>query len=240
VYLLHNDSVAFPPPQLADSDGFLAVGGDLSAERLTASYALGIFPWYNEPPILWFSPAPRFVLPPEKLRIQRSLKRVIAKSAFTITMDRDFSAVLRACQAAPRTGQDGSWLNDDLIAAFESMHALGRAHSVESWSDGELVGGLYGVTLGSVFFGESMFANIANASKVAFAHLVRHLTDCGFSLIDCQMHTPHLERFGAEFWSRERFQEHLAAHTGRKPATALGPAILAEVKVPINPGSEEP
>ncbi len=200
----------FPDPSEATRDGLLAVGGDLSAGRLLSAYTSGIFPWYQEDPILWFSPDPRMVLAPTRLHVSRSLGRTVARGPFRLTMDTAFERVMRACADAPRPGQDGTWINEDMIAAYVELHRLGLAHSVEAWRDDELVGGLYGVSLGAAFFGESMFARARDASKVAFVRLVEQLVAWEFALVDCQVHTAHLERFGAEMWPRERFLSALA------------------------------
>ncbi len=199
------DEVIFPDPTQAEPSGLLAVGGDLRPERLLAAYAAGIFPWYAEEPILWYSPDPRMVLAPGALRVVRSLRRVIAKERFEIRFDTAFERVIRACAAAERPDQDGTWITADMIEAYCRLHELGYAHSAEAWADGELVGGLYGVSLGAGFFGESMFANREEASKVAFVHLVRRLHDWDFELVDCQVESDHLARFGAESWTRARF-----------------------------------
>ncbi len=199
------DEVIFPDPKQAEPSGLLAVGGDLRPERLLAAYAAGIFPWYAEEPILWYSPDPRMVLAPGALRVVRSLRRVIAKERFEIRFDTAFERVIRECAAAERPDQDGTWITADMIEAYCRLHELGYAHSAEAWADGKLVGGLYGVSLGAGFFGESMFANREEASKVAFVHLVRRLHDWDFELVDCQVESDHLARFGAENWTRARF-----------------------------------
>jgi len=195
----------FPPPDRATPEGLLAWGGDLSPGRLISAYASGIFPWYASGPVLWFSPDPRMVLEPVGLHVGRSLRRVLSRARFALTMDTAFDAVIRACARVPRPGQDGTWINDDMIEAYGELHRLGLAHSVEAWRGHALVGGLYGVSLGAAFFGESMFAHESDASKVAFATLVRQLERWGFAFVDCQVHTDHLERFGAVPWPRPRF-----------------------------------
>ena len=197
----------FPDPATAetDPDGLLAVGGDLSPQRLLSAYARGVFPWYSAgQPILWWSPDPRLVLFPERLHVSRSLRKELRRGRFEVTFDRDFPAVIRAC-AAPRRGETGTWITAEMTAAYEQLHRLGHAHSVEAWLEGSLVGGLYGVALGSLFFGESMFSRVSNASKVAFVQLVRTLESLGCPLVDCQVHTPHLESLGAEMIPRGRF-----------------------------------
>ncbi len=201
--------VVFPPPEEAEESGLLAVGGDLSPERLLLAYALGIFPWYDEPPILWFSPDPRMVLIPAELHVPRRLERTLRSGRFETSFDLAFSRVIRACAEAPRKGQEGTWINADMIAAYERLHEEGLAHSCEAWQEGALVGGVYGVSLGSAFFGESMFHHRSDASKVALVTLVRRLAAWDFTLLDCQMHTEHLAHFGAVEWPRPRFQAAL-------------------------------
>lgn len=200
----------FPHPSLAEADGLLGVGGDLHPARLLLGYANGIFPWYSEgQPILWFSPDPRFVLFPERLDVPRSLAKVMRQRRYEIRLDTDFEGVLAGCKAARRPGQRGTWITRDMLRAYGELHRLGFAHSAECWLDGELVGGLYGVAVGDLFSGESMFARAPDASKVAFVWLVRQLQAWGFKLIDSQVHTEHLARFGAEEIPRERYLELL-------------------------------
>ncbi|RKZ73851.1 MAG: leucyl/phenylalanyl-tRNA--protein transferase [Gammaproteobacteria bacterium] len=189
----------FPPLEqaLEHPDGLLAVGGDLTPNRIIIAYRLGIFPWYNDDePILWWSPSQRMVLFPERLKVSRSLRKTIRKGKFTVTMDQSFREVINAC-AGSRRHQDGTWITDDMQSAYCQLHNYGFAHSVESWYEGRLVGGLYGIALGKVFFGESMFSRMSDASKVAFAHLVWQLQRWGYELIDCQVQTSHLESLGA-------------------------------------------
>ncbi|MBW2714989.1 MAG: leucyl/phenylalanyl-tRNA--protein transferase [Deltaproteobacteria bacterium] len=205
VYRLTGE-LRFPAPDQADPSGLLAVGGDLGTKRLLLAYSMGIFPWYEDGlPILWHSPDPRMALLPEELRVSRSLRKVLRDQPFEIRLDGAFEAVVRACARVPRDGQDGTWITEEMIGAYRQLFELGFAHSAEAWSDGELVGGLYGVSLGGCFFGESMFATSADASKVAFATLVAQLARWDFDLIDCQVHTDHLSRFGATEWPRSRF-----------------------------------
>jgi len=202
--------VAFPDPRDAEPDGLLAVGGDLSPERLVAAYAAGVFPWFGPgSPILWWSPDPRLVLLPERLHVPRSLARTIRRGRYRVTADTAFSRVIRACAGADRPGQDGTWITGAMVAAYERLHALGVAHSFEAWEGDELAGGLYGVSLGTAFFGESMFAVRPDASKVAFVRSVEHLAAAGVGLVDCQVHTDHLERFGAEEIPRLDFLDRL-------------------------------
>lgn len=189
----------FPPVELAlrEPNGLLAVGGDLTPARLLRAYQLGIFPWYSPgQPILWWSPDPRMLLRPPALKISRSLAKTLRKARFEISLDRAFESVILGC-AAPRDSTQGTWITKAMQDAYIELHRLGYAHSVEAWQGNELVGGLYGVALGRVFYGESMFTRVADASKVAFVHLVRQLQRWAFPLIDCQVHTGHLERFGA-------------------------------------------
>lgn len=206
-----DDQCEFPPVHLAE-DGLLAIGGDLRPERLLLGYARGIFPWYAENlPILWHSPDPRMVMNPDDLVIQRSLKKSIKRQPYRLSMDTAFSDVLTRCASAPRPGQNGTWLIPEMVTAYCRLHDLGFAHSIEAWQGAELVGGLYGVSLGGAYFGESMFARAPDASKIAFAACVRQLDAWGFRLIDCQVHTDHLERFGAYEIPRQRYLEKLAA-----------------------------
>jgi leucyl/phenylalanyl-tRNA--protein transferase len=204
------DEHLFPHPSLAEPDGLLGVGGDLSAERLMLAYSNGIFPWYNHgQPILWFSPDPRYVLRPEDLKISRSLRKRIRRRDFEIRLDSAFSDVLQGCKETHRPGQRGTWITPDMEAAYNELHRLGHAHSAEAWLDGELVGGLYGVSVGGLFSGESMFARRSDASKVAFVWLIRQLQEWGFSLIDCQIRTDHLSRFGAIELPRTQYIDQL-------------------------------
>jgi leucyl/phenylalanyl-tRNA--protein transferase len=207
-------ALAFPPADQAE-EGLLAVGGDLSVDRLLLAYRSGIFPWYDEDlPILWHSPDPRCVLPIERLHVGRTLRRVIAKGTYEIRFDGSFERVIRACKATPRTGQDGTWITDDMESAYLQLHRMGYAHSVEAWHAGELVGGLYGVSLGRIFFGESMFSWSPNASKAALVGLAHRIAAWGFRMIDAQVATPHLLAMGAEEWPRTRFLEVLREELG--------------------------
>lgn len=206
-----SDSLIFPPPDLAREDGLLAVGGDLSVPRLLLAYAQGIFPWYSPgEPILWWSPNPRLVLFPEEFHLAKRLARTIRQQVFRITFDTDFARVIRACGQTRRKDGQGTWLDEAMIEAYCQLHALGHAHSVECRQDGELVGGLYGVALGTAFFGESMFSLTPDSSKVALAGLVARLQGWGFELIDCQVGTGHLQRLGAREISGEEFSARLA------------------------------
>lgn len=200
----------FPQPELAEEYGLLAVGGDLSEERILLAYSMGIFPWYSDgSPILWWSPDPRLVLMPEELKVSRSLRQAINKGVFSVTMDTAFERVIRNCAEINRKGQRGTWITEEMISAYVRLHFAGCAHSVESWENGELVGGLYGIALGKAFFGESMFAIKSNASKVAFVTLVRHLHKLNFSFVDCQVATEHLKSLGAKEVDRAKFLQML-------------------------------
>ncbi len=200
-------STDFPPADraLREPNGLLAAGGDLSVPRLLNAYRHGIFPWFNaDDPLLWWSPDPRMVLVPGGFRISHSLRKTLHQQPFEVRFDTAFENVMRAC-AAPRDGQAGSWIHDEMIAAYCALHALGHAHSVECWQGGQLVGGLYGVAIGRMFYGESMFSRVSDASKVALAHLARQLERWDFGLIDCQMNTPHLASLGAREIPRTDF-----------------------------------
>ncbi len=203
---LLGEQIVFPNPESADPDGLLAVGGDLSVPRLLAAYSHGIFPWYNDDhPILWWSPDPRPVLSPARLRLDRRFLRYLATHPFQVDVDRDFQGVISACATTPRPGQAGTWLTDAMIRAYARLHRAGYAHSVECRLDGRLVGGIYGVALGGAFFGESMFHTVSQASKVALAHLVDMLLMLKYHFMDCQQATPHMIRFGAVEIPRRRF-----------------------------------
>ncbi len=206
----------FPDPQLAEPDGLLAAGGDLSAERLLAAYAAGIFPWYSEGlPILWWSPDPRLVLFPAELHVSRSLRRILRAGRFQVRADSAFEQVIRRCAEQRRPGQDGTWITPEMIQAYSRLHRRGVAHSFEAWDGEGLAGGLYGVSLGAAFFGESMFADRPDASKVAFVSSVEWLAARGFDLVDCQVRTAHLERFGAREIPRREFLDRLGRARAR-------------------------
>jgi leucyl/phenylalanyl-tRNA---protein transferase len=232
VYWLSAQRLAagFPPVEqaLREPDGLLAVGGDLQPGRLLEAYRQGIFPWYSAgQPILWWSPNPRTVLQPAELKVSRSLRRTLAREIFHITCDRAFTRVLAAC-AAPRPGQDGTWLTPEMQTAYRRLHAAGHAHSLEAWVGDELVGGLYGLAIGRVFFGESMFSRCSDASKVAFVHLVRALDAAGFALIDCQVHTDHLASLGARPIPRDEFTACLSVHCSLPPRTDPWRTLVTE------------
>jgi leucyl/phenylalanyl-tRNA--protein transferase len=209
MYILNNE-IKFPPVEDADEDGFLAIGGDLSAARLLEAYRNGIFPWYNEDdPICWWSPDPRCVLFTEKLHVSKSMQKIIKEKQFSFTTNVCFEKVMRSCRAIERKGQNGTWIQEEMIEAYTNLHTLGFAHSAEAWQEDILVGGLYGIKIGKVFFGESMFGTVSNASKFAFIKFVQQLRDEGIQLIDCQQETDHLKSLGAEMIGRSVFIELL-------------------------------
>ncbi|HEX9945422.1 MAG TPA: leucyl/phenylalanyl-tRNA--protein transferase [Thermoanaerobaculia bacterium] len=225
----------FPPVSWASPDGIIAIGGTPDPETLKAAYARGIFPWPHEGlPVLWFCPDPRFVLVPREAHVSRSLRKEMRRSAFAVRADTAFREVIRGCAAKPRPGQEGTWITAEMIAGYTALHEEGLAHSIEAWQDGRLAGGLYGISMGSVFFGESMYAAAPNASKVAFATLLANLVRWRFGLVDCQSYTEHLAGFGAVEWPRSRFLAVLKKAL-REPTRAgrweleLGPAEAAEV-----------
>lgn len=218
---LQRDSLTFPPldKALREPNGLLAAGGDLRAERLIAAYRHGCFPWYQDgQPLLWWSPDPRTVLFPGELHVSRSLRKVLRQGRYQISFDQDFAAVIQAC-AAPRDYADGTWITTPMQQAYIALHEQGLAHSVEVWQDGTLVGGLYGLAMGRLFFGESMFSRADNASKAGFVTLVEHLEQWGFELIDCQMPTQHLHSLGARAISRAAFADYLQRFLD-EPSTA--------------------
>ena len=209
------DDLVFPAVELAEPSGLLAVGGDLSVERLLLAYRSGIFPWYSEgQPILWWSPDPRFVLFPDRLKVSASLQRVMKSGKFTVTFDRDFPAVVSSCRTVKRKHEDSTWITPAMQQAYVRLHEAGHAHSVEVWLDQRLVGGLYGVVVGNSFCGESMFAHERDASKVALVALVRKPLPEGLELIDCQVPTPHLRSMGAEEMPRSAFIRRLRPDPG--------------------------
>jgi len=203
----------FPPVEQASPEGLLAIGGDLRPERLLEAYRHGIFPWYSgDQPLLWWSPDPRTVLFPEKLHVSRSMKRSLRPGLFSVTLDRCFRAVMTACaEPRPQYPDGGTWITAEMLTAYTRLHELGYAHSVETWAEGELVGGLYGVALGGAFFAESMFTHTSDASKVALVSLVRQLQNWGFRLMDCQQSSPHIKMLGAEDIPRRDFLDHVTA-----------------------------
>ncbi len=198
-----DERLLFPQPDLAEPDGLLAVGGDLSTDRLLLAYQNGIFPWYSDDtPILWYSPHERFVLYPQELNISKSMRQILRSDRFRVTSNTCFDEVIKACSTAPREGQDGTWITDDMQKAYIKLNNEGYAHSVEVWEGQELVGGLYGIGVSRVFCGESMFSRVSNASKIALIHLCQ---TGNFQLIDCQVHTDHLESMGARMITREQY-----------------------------------
>lgn len=202
-YLLDENKLVFPHPSLADEDGLLAIGADLQLERLLLAYENGIFPWYNEEnPILWFAPLERFVLVPNKIKLSKSMKQIMKSNKFKITIDQDFKSIIENCASMPRKDQDGTWIIADMQEAYIRLHEAGYAHSIEVWQDQKLVGGLYGVQVGKVFCGESMFSKVSNASKIALIYLAQNF---GLSLIDCQIPSDHLSSMGAETISQSEY-----------------------------------
>ncbi len=209
VFLL-SDKISFPPPYLASKEGLLAVGGDLGQKRLLLAYRTGIFPWFSDDePILWWSPDPRLVLYPEEIRVSKTLKKIIKKKMFHVTMDSAFVQVINQCAKIRLQNNQGTWIIKEMIDAYSKLHESGFAHSVEAWYQGELAGGLYGVSLGRCFFGESMFTRVSNASNVALVKLVEYLNALSFDMIDCQLTTEHLLRFGAREIPRVSFLKQL-------------------------------
>lgn len=220
---LLDEDMPLPAPEDADARGLVAVGGDLSPSRLLDAYRNGIFPWYEEGlPILWHSPDPRMVLRCDELVISRSLRKRLRRGTYEVAFDRNFPRVIRECASVHRPGQTGTWITHDMIDAYEQLHEQGHVHSVETYRDGELVGGLYGLSVGGVFCGESMFAHADDASKVAFVHLVQQLQRWGVELVDCQVYTEHLARFGALEWPRAVFLAELR-RLRAKAGTPEGP-----------------
>jgi leucyl/phenylalanyl-tRNA---protein transferase len=204
-----DEELWFPPVEDALDDGLLAIGGDLSTERLLLAYRNGIFPWFDEDVPMWWCPDPRFVLYPGKLKVSKSMQQLLKRDAFEFTTDTAFEQVIANCKHTPRKDQDGTWITDEVKAAYTELHRLGYAHSAEAWQDGKLVGGLYGIRMGSVFFGESMFSHASNASKYAFIKYMQQLRDEGVEMVDCQVYTEHLESLGAEMIPRSLFLHQL-------------------------------
>jgi leucyl/phenylalanyl-tRNA--protein transferase len=205
-FQLLDDDVSFPDPTLAEEDGLLAVGGDLSLERLLVAYSNGIFPWFSEgEPILWYSPHERCIIYPKQIKISKSMKKVLKEELFQVTIDQAFTEVIQNCAQTPRKGQDGTWITDDMQSAYINLHEKGFAHSIEVWQDNQLVGGLYGILVNKVFCGESMFSHVSNASKTALIYL----SNLNIELIDCQLPNDHLMSLGAEMIDRETYLEML-------------------------------
>jgi len=216
VFYLTDENI-FPPPHLAEKEGLLAVGGDLSQDRLLLAYRMGIFPWYSdEEPVLWWSPDPRLVIYPKEIKVSKTLKKIIKKEKFHITMDQAFAGVIRECAQIRADNNEGTWINEDMMKAYFRLHQSGYAHSVEAWYEGGLSGGLYGVSLGKSFFGESMFTRISNASNVALVKLIEYLTALSFDMIDCQVRTEHMIRFGAREIPRDLFLQQLKESLGKQ------------------------
>lgn len=213
LYVLDKD-LEFPPAELADEDGLLAIGGDLSMKRLLLAYRKGIFPWYEDSYILWWCPNPRFVLFPGELKVSNSMKQVLKKGDLEFSVNRNFNGVISACKSISRRGQDGTWISEDMRNAYLNLHQHGYAHSAEAWLNGELVGGLYGIRMGKLFFGESMFSKVSNASKFAFINYVQLLQSEAVQLIDCQVYTAHLESLGARMIPRSEFLKYVEALSG--------------------------
>jgi len=205
-----SEEIWFPPVEKASSEGILAIGGDLSPERLELAYRSGIFPWFSEgDPIIWYSPDPRMVLFPEKLKISKSMRQLIRKGEFTITFNTDFKNVIANCKTIKRPGQPGTWITDEMQSAYLKLHDLNLAKSVEVWQNNELIGGLYGIDLGHIFCGESMFSKVSNASKLAFIYLVEKMKKEYYKLLDCQLYNEHLASLGAEEISRKEFLNYI-------------------------------
>ena len=204
-----SDDIIFPDPALAEADGLLAIGGDLSPARLRLAYKMGIFPWYSEDePICWYSPHERCVITPESLQVSRTMKKLFARNAFEIRIDTAFEEVIGHCATVPRPGQDGTWIHPEMIDAYSVLHLSGEAHSIEAWRDGKLVGGMYGIKVNKVFCGESMFSLLPNASKYVLIHILRS----GFcSMLDCQLPNPHLASLGSIMISRRAFMDYLGS-----------------------------
>ncbi len=212
MFLLSNE-LYFPPVTEADEEGILAIGGDLSTQRLLLAYRNGIFPWYtDDEPIIWWCPNPRFVLFPDEIKISKSMRAVIKKQTYSFTINNCFNNVIKNCKTINREGQSGTWISEEVIDAYTNLHNLGYALSAETWKNNKLVGGLYGVKMGNIFFGESMFSLSPNASKFAFIQLVQHLKNEGVKLIDCQVYTNHLESLGAKMIDRNDFMRLLEQH----------------------------
>ena len=221
LYQLNDDDCFFPPADRANEEGLLAFGGDLSPQRLIVAYANGIFPWYTEDePLLWWSLDPRLIMRPGEMKVSKSLRRTLKSGKFEVRVDTRFREVMLQCAQTPRKGQDGTWIQDEMVESYTHLHELGIAHSFETYQDGELVGGLYGIALGQAFFGESMFHTVTDASKVAFCHLHQFLQQHGFRLIDCQQETRHLESLGAFTVPRSAFLDELKVLT--KEASLVG------------------
>lgn len=235
-----SERIDFPPAWLARPDGLLCIGGDLCPKRLTLAYRRGVFPWFsNSEPILWWSPDPRLVLFPSKIRVSKSLKKIIRKDCFSIRVNTAFEQTIMACSQPRQDKPEGTWLVDEMIDAYITLHKMGIAHSVEAWQGDRLAGGLYGVSLGKTFFGESMFSRVSNASKVALVALAQELDSQGFGLIDCQVTSGHLLRMGAQEITRDRFLDILNHGVDQKVPDSLwrsGRHLLPQIKTDSPPG----
>ena len=217
-YYITEEIQSFPHPFLADEDGLLLLGGSISPEKMLLAYSYGIFPWYNEDsPVMWWFTHPRFVLFPEKLKIRKSMRRYFNKEIFRCTMNKHFDIVLDHCKSVSRSDQESTWITDELQICLQKLHKMGYAHSVEVWQGDQLVGGLYGLAIGKIFYGESMFSLVPDASKFGFITLVQWLDSQGFQLIDCQQETQHLATFGAEMIPKESFMQYLKDNFKEKP-----------------------
>ncbi len=226
-YRLPDDEIVFPDPRYGDEDGLIAMGGDLSTERLLFAYEEGLFPWYGEDdPILWWSPDPRFVLYPDELKVAKSMRPYFNQQKYQVTIDTEFEKIIHGCKKQKRKGQDGTWITDEMEKAYIRLHKLGYAHSVEVWDGKTIVGGLYGVSLGKMFFGESMFTLKPNASKFGFIVLVKKLEALGFWLIDAQQKTKHLGSLGAKEISRDLFLDYLQKNKKEKTLRGNWSSIL--------------
>jgi leucyl/phenylalanyl-tRNA--protein transferase len=215
-WLSADDWYQFPPPETATAEGIVGVGGNLSPGMLVSAYRQGIFPWFDDrDPIIWWCPDPRFIIQLDELHVSRSLGRVLRRGEFRLTLDHDFGGVIHACAKTPRPGQKGTWITEDMELAYRRLHELGFAHSCEAWQDRELVGGIYGVSIGRMFYGESMFARVSNASKAALVTLARFLRQHGFAVMDAQQRTPHVERMGGREIPRDEFLSIVHQHTER-------------------------
>jgi len=218
--ILNKNDITFPHPITANKYGAVAIGGDLSVERLLLAYQYGFFPWYNpDEPIIWWHPDPRFIIFPQDIRVTKSMRPYFNQEKFRITFDQNFEGVILACEKIKRKNQPGTWITEDIKESYGALHDMGLAHSVEVWQDDELVGGLYGVSMGRVFFGESMFSKVSNASKFALIAMAKILERQGFDLIDCQMPNPHLKSMGGRFVSREFFLSLLRENSFEKNIT---------------------
>ena len=217
IFLIPTHEFTFPHPLHADPSGILGIGGDLSSKRLLLAYRFGIFPWYNvDEPIIWWFPDPRCVLFPTQVKISKSMRSVLNTGKYRITYDRNFSDVIKKCQIVKRKGQSGTWIHKEMIDAYAKLHQKGYAHSVEIWEDDDLVGGLYGISIGKIFFGESMFAEKPNTSKLALIKLAQKLESKGYTVIDCQQDTPHIRSMGAELISAHSFYNFLRENLANK------------------------